>query len=99
MVFVKSFPKTIEGSTYPKWVEVKLSDEEEREIERKGTQVHFAMMKQCIDDANKIISEKGLKPEQREVVDIAVALFEKRASHTAYMKAERCREKFDAGNQ
>ncbi|MBN1386554.1 hypothetical protein JW968_06310 [Candidatus Woesearchaeota archaeon] len=97
MVFVKSFPKTTEGSSYPKWVEITLSDEEEREIERKATQVHYAMMKQCLDDAEKIMKERGMEKEQEDAIPIAGLLFDKRASHTVFYKEEKCREKFDKG--
>ncbi len=92
MVFSKSFPKTIEGSTYPRWEEVFLTDEEEQEIERKAREDDIRIMKECIDDAKALIEEKGFK---EDILKVAVPLFEKRASHTVYWKESKCKEKFD----
>lgn len=94
MVFVKSFPKNIKGTSVPIWEEIKLSDEEEKEVERKGVQVHYAMMRECIDDARKMLQEKGYGSDEN-VISVAIALFEKRASHTVFMKEQKTREKFE----
>lgn len=99
MVFSKSFPKTIEGSTYPRWEEVFLTDEEEQEIERKAREDDIKIMKECIDDAKALIEEKGFKGFKEDILKVAVPLFEKRASHTVYWKESKCKEKFDEANK
>ena len=52
-------------------------------------------MKECMDDANKIFSDKNLKDFQSDVVKVAVALFEKRASHEVFWKESKAKDKFD----
>ncbi len=99
MVFSKSFPKTIEGSTYPRWEEVFLTDEEEQDIERKAREESIKIMKECIDDAKALIEEKGFKGFKEDILKVAVPLFEKRASHTVYWKESKCKEKFDEVNK
>jgi hypothetical protein len=99
MAFSKSFAKTTEKSVYPKWVEVFLSEEEEKQEETKSRDENIILMKECIDDAKKIFSEKKLKDYQTDIISIAVALFEKRASHVVYWKESRAKEKFDAKNK
>ena len=95
MAYSKSFPKTIEGSNYPRWEEVYLSDKEEELIDRKARNENIALMKECIDDAKKIIADKGLKDYQTDVIHLAIALFEKRASHSVYHKETFAKEKSD----
>ena len=95
MAFSKSFPKTVEGSTYPQWEEVFLTEEEEREEERKCREENIKIMKECVDDAKKIIQEKNMKEYQTDVVNMAISLFEKRASHSVYWKESKAKGKFD----
>jgi len=52
-------------------------------------------MKQCIEDAKHIIESKNLKTYQTDMITVAIALFEKRASHIVYWKEEKAKEKFD----
>ena len=78
MAFSKSFPKTTDKSAYPKWEEIFLSDVEEKEIEEKAMKENIELMKKCIDDAKKIITEKNLKPYQTDLIRMAISLFEKR---------------------
>ena len=99
MVFSKSFPKTIEGSTYPRWEEVSLTNEEENKIEQKAREENIEVMKECIDDAKLLIEEKGFKGFKEDILKVAVPLFEKRASHTVYWKESKCKEKFDELNK
>lgn len=96
MAFTKSFPKTTDKSVYPKWEEISLSDSQEKEIEEDARKENIRLMKQCIDDANKIISEKGLKAYQTDIVNLAITLFEKQASHSVYWKEKVAKEKFDS---
>lgn len=95
MAFSKSFPKTVEGSTYPRWEEVFLTEEEEREEERKCREENIKIMRECVDDAKKIIQEKNMKEYQTDIVNMAISLFEKRASHSVYWKESKAKEKFD----
>ena len=99
MAFSKSFPKTIEGSTYPRWEEVFITDEEEKEIEQKAREENINIMKECIDDAKALIEEKGFKGFKEDILKVAVPLFEKRASHSVYWKESKCKRKFDEVNK
>ena len=99
MAFSKSFAKTTDKSVYPKWIEVFLTEDEEREEERKCRQENIRLMKECLEDAKKIFSESKLKDYQTNVISIAVALFEKRASHVVYWKESKAKEKFDSKNK
>lgn len=95
MAFSKSFPRTTDKSVYPKWEEIFLSDKEERAIEEESHRKNIRIMEQCIDDAKKIIAEKGLKPYQTDLIRIAISLFEKQASHSVYLKERRAKDRFD----
>jgi len=95
MAFSKSFPKTVEGSTYPRWEEVFLTDEEEKEQEDMCRSENIEFMKQCIDDAKALIEGKGFKGFKEDILQVAIALFEKRASHSVYHKESKAKEKFD----
>ncbi len=95
MVFSKSFPKTTDKSTYPVWEEITLSDVEEEEQEVLARKENIELMKECINDSKSIMKDKNLKPYQTDMINIAVALFEKRASHLVYHKERKAKEKFD----
>jgi hypothetical protein len=95
MAFSKSFAKTTDKSVYPKWIEVFLTEEEELEEEKKSREENIQIMKECISDAKKIFSEQKLKDYQTDVIRVAVALFEKRASHAIYWKESKAKDKFD----
>ena len=95
MPFSKSFPRTIKGSNYPIWEEIFISEDEEKAEEEKCRKENLKLMDQCIEDAKKIISGKNLKPYQTDLVRMAIALFEKRASHSVYWKESKAKEKFD----
>lgn len=95
MAFSKQFPKTIEGSNYPKWIEIYLDEMEERQVEKKARDENVKLMVECVEDAKKIISEKGLNNYQSDMVKIAISLFEKRASHSVHYKESKAKEKFD----
>ena len=95
MPFSKSFPKQSKTSVYPQWEEVTLTHEEETNEENKARNENIKMMKECMEDAKSIIHEKGLKDYQTDLITIAVALFEKRASHSIYWKESKAKEKFD----
>ena len=99
MAFSKSFPRTVEGSTYPKWEEASLTVEEEREIEDGAREDNIRIMKECIDDAKALIEERGFKGFKEDILKAAIPLFEKRASHVVYWKENKCKEKFDELNK
>lgn len=99
MTYSKSFPKTIEGSNYPKWEEIYLSEKEEALVDSKARQENTILMKECIDDAKRIIQDKGLKDYQTDIINMAIALFEKRASHSVYHKETFAKEKMDKGRK
>jgi len=95
MPFSKSFPKTTDKSVYPKWEEVYLTEKEERAIEQECRAENITLMNECIEDAKRIIDRQGLKRYQTDLISIARALFEKRASHAVFLKEAKCKEKFD----
>ncbi|MFH1133204.1 MAG: hypothetical protein V1735_01805 [Nanoarchaeota archaeon] len=95
MAFSKSFPKRSDKSVYPNWVDVRLSDEEERAIEAKARQENIRLFKECIVDAKVLMDGQGLKPYQTNIIEVANALFEKRASHAVFWKENASREKFE----
>ena len=96
MVFSKSFPRTVKGSNYPKWEEVSISDLEEKEQEEICRIDNIKLMKECMDDAKRIIDDKGLKKYQTDLVNIAITLFRKRASYAIHYKEKKAKEKFDS---
>ncbi len=95
MAFSKNFPKTSDKSVYPKWVEITLTEEEEKEAEVKARKKHVHAMRQSIEDARLIVQDKRLLESQNQLVEIAKALFDKRASHEVFFKEEKAKEKFD----
>ena len=96
MPYSKSFPKKSQKSVYPNWQEVFLTEAEEKIEEFKAKTENTELMKECIEDAKKIFAEKNLKPFQTDMINMAIALFEKRASHVIYYKEKRAKEKFDS---
>ena len=95
MVFSKNFPRNVEGSNYPRWEEVFLTEEEEKAVEERNRQENTVLMKECIEDAKKVMTEKGMKDFQSDLIAMAISLFEKRASHLVYWKESKAKEKFD----
>lgn len=95
MTFSKTFPKTVKGSSYPVWEEVYLTSEEEKEIEEESKRENVLLMKECIDRAKQILMEKRLDYDHGDVINTAIALFDKIASHSVYRKEAKAKEKFD----
>ncbi|MBI4158803.1 hypothetical protein HY500_00925 [Candidatus Woesearchaeota archaeon] len=87
MAFSKAFPRQIKGSSYSVWEEISLTDEEEMKIEEDARKENIKLLMQCINDAKTVGND--------QVVPIALALFEKRASHVVFLKESKCKEKFD----
>lgn len=94
MAFSKTFPKTLPGSNYPVWEEIFLTEEEERVVSEKCRKENFAILDECIQDA-KMLAIKNAMNEDSIVSNLAVALFEKRASHEVFWKESKAKEKFD----
>ena len=95
MAFSKTFPKEVKGSKFPQWEEVYLTEQEEKDQEQKSRSENIQLMKECISDAKTIIKDNNLKDYQSDIINMAIALFEKRASHTVYHKENKAKEKFD----
>lgn len=95
MGFSKTFPRTVKGTNYPQWEEIFLTDLEEIQVDERARQENLKLMRECIKDAEGIISEYGLKRFQTSLLQIAIALFEKRASHSVYHKENMAKGKFD----
>lgn len=95
MAYSKNFPRTIEGSNYPRWEEVYLTSEEEGKEEEKCRADNIEIMKECVNDARRVMEEKGLKDYQSDLMAMAIALFRKRAAYAVHYKEQRAKEKFD----
>ena len=74
MAFSKSFPRTLKGSTYPRWEEIFISEEEESAEEQKCRLENINLMKECVEDAKKIFEEKDLKRYQTDLIRMAIAI-------------------------
>ncbi len=94
MVFSKTFPREIKGSNYPKWEEIFLSAQEEREREQVARQENLFLIRQCIADARNVLKDEKMMDMQSHVLSVALSLFKKRSSHTVFYKEEKCKEKF-----
>jgi hypothetical protein len=94
MVFSKTFPREIPGSNFPKWEEIFLSAQEEREREQVSRQENLFLIRQCIADARNVLKDAGMMDMQSHVLSIALGLFKKRAQHSVYYKEDKCKEKF-----
>ncbi|MBN1157410.1 hypothetical protein JXA85_07340 [Candidatus Woesearchaeota archaeon] len=93
MAFTKAFPKRTDKLSIPTWVDITLSEDEEKQVDEKARQENIRLMKECIDDAKRIFIDKNMREYQTNIVNIAIALFEKRASHSVYWKESRAKEK------
>ncbi len=93
MAFSKRFPVDKPGSPYAAWEETELSSQEEQAVEEKQREENKNLMTECLNDAFEIIKARGLKEYQTNVANIAIALFEKRASHIVFWKEEKAKEK------
>ncbi len=98
MVFYKSFPKKSDKRVYPQWEEIELSEEEEKKADEENREKNKQLMIESIEDAKEIIKKTGLKGYETTIARIASSLFDKRASHTVYLKEEKAREKFNSSS-
>ncbi len=95
MNYSKSFPRRVKGTNLYDWEEIYLTDQEEKEQEKKCREDNIRIMEECIGDAKDIIDKKGLKRFQSDMVSMAIALFRKRASYEIHWKESKAKEKFD----
>ena len=94
MPFSKTFPKTVPGSNYPVWEEIFLTEEEEKQAEEECRKQNFRVLDQCLEAAKALAIKHSSNTEENRV-RIAIALFEKRASHEVFWKENKAKEKFD----
>ncbi len=94
MAFTKPFPRRSEKSAYPMWEDITLTDEQEKQAEEDARKANLEIMSKCIDDARKLFIDKNMRDYQTNVVQVAIALFEKLASHAAFWKENKAREIF-----
>ncbi len=97
MAFSKTFPKTLPGTNYPVWEEVYLTEEEELAVEDSCRKENFNLFDQSLADAKMLAIKHGINTDEIQT-RIAVALFEKRASHVIFWKESKAKEKFDLKN-
>lgn len=95
MAFSKTFPRTVQGTNYPIWEEITLTPEEEATAEEECRKENFRIMNECLGDAKAIAIKSSINTDENRV-KLAVALFEKRASHVVFWKENKTKEKFDA---
>ncbi|HLD00616.1 MAG TPA: hypothetical protein VJC39_02635 [Candidatus Nanoarchaeia archaeon] len=94
MVFSKTFPRTIPGSNYPVWEEIFLTSEEELQAAEECKKINFLILDECLQEAKILAIKRGLNTDEN-VANLAIALFEKRASHEVFWKESKAKEKFD----
>ncbi|MBN2457923.1 hypothetical protein JXB31_02210 [Candidatus Woesearchaeota archaeon] len=75
--------------------EIFLSEKEESAVDEKARQHNISLIRECIGDAKAIFSDEEMKAFQTSIISIAIALFEKRASHTIYWKERFAKDLFD----
>jgi hypothetical protein len=94
MAFSKTFPKTYPGTNYPVWEEITLTNQQETEIEEECRKNNFELLDQCLLDAKSLAIKNAINTEDN-VTNLAIALFEKRASHVVFWKENKAKELFD----
>jgi hypothetical protein len=94
VVYSRSYPRQDESGA-PRWVEIFLSAQEEREREQIARQENLYLVRQCLSDARNVIKSEQLMDMQSHVLSIALALFKTRAQHASEYKDELCRQKFE----
>ena len=94
MAFSKNFPKQVPGSNYPLWEEVTLNADEEKSVEEHCRRENFRLLDESLQEA-KALAIKHMMNMEEIVARLAIALFEKKASHTVFWKEHKAKEKFD----
>ena len=93
MPFSKTFPKQVPGSNYPVWTEVTLTEDEEKSAAEECKRANFRILDECLQEAKSLAIKHGMNTEENQV-RLAIALFEKRASHEVFWKENKAKEKF-----
>lgn len=93
MVFSKTFPRTLPGTNYPLWEEISLTEEEEKQIEEQCQRENVLILNRCLEDAKPLAIKHGINTDENQT-HLAIALFEKRASHAVFWKEIKAKEKF-----
>jgi hypothetical protein len=94
MPFSKTFPKKDPGSSYPIWEEIYLTQQEELEAEQECHKDNFRLLDQALNEAKIMAIKHGLNSDENRI-QLAIALFEKKASHAIFWKENKAKEKFD----
>ncbi|HLC51954.1 MAG TPA: hypothetical protein VJI98_01785 [Candidatus Nanoarchaeia archaeon] len=94
MPFSKTFPKKDPNSSYPIWEEIYLTKEDEQQAEDLCSKENFRLLDQALNEAKIIAIKHGLNTDENRI-KLAVALFEKKASHSIFWKENKAKEKFD----
>ncbi|MBI2573435.1 hypothetical protein HYV86_06225 [Candidatus Woesearchaeota archaeon] len=97
MTFSKTFPKTVPGSNYPVWEEIYLTEQEERDVEEQCRKENYVLMDISLNQAKALAIKHGINEDGIRAT-LAVALFEKQASHVIFHKENYAKEKWDKKN-
>lgn len=93
MAFSKSFPRKVPGAP-PEWVEITLTNEEEIAIDDAARRINFQILDESLCESKTLAIKHGINSEQNQT-HLAIALFEKRASHAVFHKETKAKQKFD----
>ena len=79
------------------WKDVSITPEQEEEVKAETRTLHNALMVQCINDAKEVVRKAFPNGEMSHVLhcNVAVALFEKRASHVQFTREKKAKKVFD----
>src|SRR3989338_10564758 len=91
MAFSKTFPKNVPGSNYPVWEEIFLTPEEELDVEEEYRKNNFRLLDDSLREAKALAIKHSLNTEEN-ITQLAIALFEKRASHVVFWKESKAKE-------
>ena len=94
MAFSKTFPKAVPGTNYPIWEEIYLTEAEEKQIEEVCKQENSRVLDECLHEAKSLAIKHQINTDEIQA-RLAVALFEKRASHLIFWKESKAKGKFD----
>ncbi len=95
MPFSKRFPRDVPGSNFPLWEEIFLTEEEEKQVEEDCRKENFRLLDHCLREAKALAIKQEINTEEN-VTHLAIALFEKKASHVVFWKENKAKEKFNA---
>lgn len=95
MAFSKTFPRQSPGSSATVWEEITLSGEEEKQAEESCRKENFQLLDGSLQEARSLAIKHSINTDAN-VARLAVALFEKKASHQVFWKEKMAKEKFEA---